>query len=543
MSTQRVKTLITGGKIVDGSGNPWFLSDIIIENDIISEIDFGIKDRIDQSSKSQYQVIGATGKIVCPGFIDIHSHSDIEVYIDGAASSSISQGITTEVIGNCGDSAFPLIGEFRQKFQEYNANLYGWTKEFPWTTLDDYFHTLDSKGISVNIAGLVGHASVRTAVSGYANRKLTLREFKQAEQLLREAFNQGAFGMSLGLVYAPGIFADTNEIIKFGKIVADYNGFIACHLRDESDNNVGLLAAIHEMLHVARKCDIKMEISHLKCAGPSTWGFADMVVRIIEAARMKGLDVTADQYPYVASCSSVMGALIPRWAQTGTERDFSERLKNSSTRKKIKDEVLRTLRTGLGPKRLFIGRYPPRPEFAGKSLAEISCMTGWDVDEVPLKLVELYYPQLIQYSMIEEDLQVIMKAPFVMVGSDGRALSTEGILSAGPPHPRSFGTFPRVISKYVFGQRVLNIEDAIRKMTSMPAQRLNIQDRGYLKKGFKADIVIFDPEIITDNATFDSPRIYPSGIDYVLVNGQVVINNGKRTNAKPGMVLRHSFRG
>lgn len=533
------RTLITGGKVIDGSGNPWFYSDILIDGDAISRVAPGIRDRIEQGSGHEFQVIDATGMIVCPGFIDIHGHSDTEVFIDGTARSSVMQGITTEIVGNCGDSAFPLVGQFPERFQKFVSDLYGWTEQLPWSTLDEYLNTIGSNGLSINIGALVGHASIRTGVSGYANRELASDEFRQCQYLLKEALEHGAFGMSLGLYYAPGSYANTEEVITFAKTVADREGLITCHLRDESDYNIGLLAALHEMLTVSRESKARVEISHLKCVGPSTWGLADVLVRTVEDARKRGFDVAADQYPYTAACSSIIGSLIPRWAQSGSRQDLTNRLREPDLRRKIKAEVVRNLVRRGGPERLVIGRYPPQPEYSGKSLAEISEATRFDPAETTLNLVEFFNPQLITFSMREEDLQTIMKAPFVMVASDGRALSPEGVLSSGPPHPRSFGTFPRVISRYALHRQVITLEDAIRKMTSMPAERLHIRDRGYVKQGFKADIVIFNPVTISDNASFDNPRLYPTGIEYVLVNGQPVVAKGEHIGAKPGVTLRH----
>lgn len=534
-----LKILITGGKIVDGSGNPWFLADVVVEGDTISCVAPGIKDKIGQDSGQEYQIIDATGKVVCPGFIDIHGHSDAEVFIDGTARSSAMQGITTEIVGNCGDSGFPLVGQFPERFQKFVFDLYEWTEPLPWSTLDEYLDAVESNGISINIGGLVGHASIRTAVSGYANRELASDEFQQCQHLLKEALEHGAFGMSLGLYYAPGSYAKTEEVVNFAKSVADHQGLVTCHLRDESDYNIGLLAALHEMLTVARESNARVEISHMKCVGPSTWGLADVLVRTVEDARRRGSDVAADQYPYIAACSSITGSLIPRWAQSGSKQDLANRLRDSNLRRKIKDEVVRNLVRRGGPEKLVIGRYPPQPEYSGKSLAEISEATGFDPAETTLNLVESFNPQLVTFSMKEEDLQTIMKAPFVMVASDGRALSTDGVLSSGPPHPRSFGTFPRVISRYALHNQVVTLEDAIRKMTSMPAERLHIKDRGYVKQGFKADIVIFNPVTISDNATFDNPRLYPTGIEYVLVNGQPVVAKSEHTGARPGVALRH----
>lgn len=539
MGTKPNKILITGGKVIDGSGNPWFSSDVLIEEDTISRVSPGIGEKIGQDLRSEYQIIDATDKIVCPGFIDIHGHSDVEVYIDGTARSSVMQGITTEIVGNCGDSAFPLVGLFPERFRKTIFELYEWTDELPWVTFDEYLDAISSQGISINIGGLVGHASIRTAVSDYADCDLSLTEFQRCEHLLREVLEQGAFGMSLGLYYAPGSYAQIGEVVEFAKAVADYHGLVTCHLRDESDYNIGLLAALHEMLTVARESGARVEISHMKCVGPATWGLAGVLVKTVEDARKRGFDVAADQYPYVAACSSIIGSLIPRWVQAGSRQDFSDRLKDPHLRQKIQKEVVQNLGRRGGPERLVIGRYPPEPKYSGKSIAEISNMVGLNAAETTLKLVELFNPQLVTFSMKEEDLQAIMKAPFVMVASDGRALTSEGVLSSGPPHPRSFGTFPRVISRYALSGQVITIEDAVRKMTSMPAERLHIKDRGYVKPGFKADIVVFDPVTIKDNATFDSPRLYPSGIDYVLVNGRPVVAEGEHTEAKPGKALRH----
>lgn len=550
--------LITNGKVIDGMGNPWFYGDVLIEQGRVSMVGADLADRLglrggpsladgpDPAGGSRLasaDVIDATGRFVAPGFIDIHSHSDLPLFVDGCGQSYIRQGVTTQVAGNCGGWSAPLYGETRVH-AEREAKRYGFSGALPWTTLAQYMDVLESQGVSMNVGMLVGHGAIRAAASGFADRPLTQDEMTACEKYLEEAMDQGAMGMSSGLYYAPGSYAPMDEIVRLCRIVRAHDGIHTSHIRDESDYSIGLMAALDEVVDIGRKSGVKTEISHLKCLGPRMWGKSGDVLAKLEAARAEGIDVTADQYPYVASGSSITGALIPRWAQQGTREDLAARLNDPKTRARMKREVEANLLRRGGPDRLKITIYLPEPAFSGLSLAEAAAKMGIGADpaEAALILLEQSDAPFVSFVMDEEDVRTIMRTPWVMVGSDGWALATDGPLGQGQPHPRSFGTFVRVLAKYALRDGVLRLEDAVRKMTSLPAGRLGLKDRGYLKPGAIADVAVFNPASLNDEATFETPKRYASGVEQVIVNGVRVIVDGEHTGRKPGTVLRHGGR-
>ncbi|QUL99012.1 MAG: D-aminoacylase [Candidatus Fermentithermobacillus carboniphilus] len=523
--------LLKGGKVVDGTGNPWFYGDLLIQRGQITAIGKHLE------APPGSTTLDVSGFVVTPGFIDIHSHSDLPLFIDGSAQSVVRQGVTTQVVGNCGGWSVPLQGETRRR-AENEAKRYGWADPLPWTTIDEYMDVLSSRGISINVGILIGHGAVRAKVAGFAARNLTPEELSECKREVAYAMEKGALGMSTGLYYAPGSYAPEDEIVELSKVVARYDGIHSSHIRDESDYNVGLIAAIDEVIDIGRKSGVKTEISHLKCLGPAVWGRSREILTKIEKAREEGIDVTADQYPYVASGSSITGALIPRWAQEGTREDLVARLRDPVTRMKIRAEVEKNLRRRGGPDRLYIASYSAEPRYAGLHLGQVARELGLEPEEAALYLLEKQDASFVSFVMDENDVKTIMQAPFIMVASDGWALSKEGPLGEGHPHPRSFGTFVRVISKYALSEKLITLEEAVRKMTSFPAGRLGIKDRGLLKPGFKADVVVFDPLTIKDTATFEAPKMYPSGIKYVLVNGVITVKDGEHTGEKAGTVLK-----
>ncbi len=543
-------TLIINGRVIDGTGNPWYEADVLIENGRISAISGGLVQRSETAlrpeldlkgmlKEGKVDVIDARGKYVTPGFIDIHSHSDLPLFVDGTGQSYIRQGVTTQVVGNCGGWSCPLIGETRVH-AEREANRYGYKGTLPWTSVTEYMDVLQSQGVSLNVAVLVGHGSIRAAVTGFADRPLTEEELQACQQHLAQAMEEGAVGMSTGLYYAPGSYATKEEIVRLCEVVRRYDGIHTSHIRDESDYNIGLMAALDEVIDVGRQSGVKTEISHLKCLGPRMWGKSGEVLEKVEAARAEGLDVTADQYPYVASGSSITGALIPRWAQEGTRADMVARLRDPAIRAKMKAEVEKNLVRRGGADRLKLTIYLPDPSMNGLSLAEAAAKMKMDPAEAALTLLEESDAPFVSFVMDEGDVRRIMQAPWVMTASDGWALAASGPLGEGHPHPRSFGTFVRVLAKYALRDGVIRLEDAVRKMTSLPAARLGIQDRGILKVGMRADVVVFDPKTLNDEATFEDPKRYPTGVEQVIVNGVRVIVDGDHTGRKPGMVLRHS---
>jgi len=367
-------------------------------------------------ANGEVQRINAVGKYVTPGFIDIHSHSDLPLFVDGSAHSYIRQGVTTQVVGNCGGWSFPLYGETRVH-AEREAHGYGYKGTLPWTTGAEYLDALQTRGVSLNVAALVGQGAIRAAASGFADRPLTTSERAACVQYLTEAMEDGAFGMSAGLYYAPGSYSPKEEIVELCKVVREYDGMYAVHIRDESDYTIGLMAALDEVIDISRQTGVKTEISHLKCLGPALWGRSPEVIEKVEAARDEGLDVTADQYPYIASGSSIVGALIPRWAQEGTREDMLARLKDPATRRRLADEVKRNLVRRGGPDRLKITVYRPDSSFNGKTLAEAAVMLKMDAAEAALTLLEKSDAPFVSFVMDEDDVRRIMQAPWVMTAS------------------------------------------------------------------------------------------------------------------------------
>ncbi len=525
--------LITNGKVLDGTGNPWFWADIGINN---GKIEFIGKAK----SFDAKVVIDAEGLIVSPGFIDIHSHSDFTVLVDPRAMSKIMQGVTTEVVGNCGSSAAPMNDFLRDYREKYLKPMLGEELILDWETMDEYFKRLEANGIAVNIASYVGHGTVRACVMGFDDREPTSSELEEMKELVAKAMEDGAVGLSTGLIYTPGCYAKTEEIIELAKVAAEYNGIYASHIRGEGDT---LLEAVKEAIRIGREASIPVEISHFKASGKRNWGKVKDAIKMIIEARRKGIDVTADQYPYIASSTGLV-ALLPKWAREGGAEKIIERLKDQNIRSKIREEMIETysLRGEDYWDRVVISQADKHTEFEGKSISEIAKLLGKSPVNAVLDLLleEETLVRMVSFGMCEEDVETVMKIPWVMVGSDGRAVSPTGALGKGKPHPRYYGTFPRVLGRYVREKGIISLEMAIRKMTYLPAWRLGFRDRGIIREGAWADIVIFDPDEITDKATFTDPHQFPVGIEYVIVNGEVVVNRGKHTGKLPGRVLRKS---
>ncbi|MCS7364361.1 MAG: D-aminoacylase [archaeon GB-1867-035] len=528
-------TLIIKGKIVDGTGNPWFKADIGIKNGKIVLIGKKLK-------QDAEQIISADGLIVCPGFIDIHSHSDYTLLVNPKAESKIRQGVTTEVIGNCGSSAAPLIGEMKERASKISER-YG--LKIDWTYMNEYLNRLEENGVAVNVATYVGFANIRIAVLGYENRKPTKNELEEMKSLAARSIDEGAIGLSTGLRYDPQSYAETEEVIEIAKTVAERGGIYASHIRDEGDRGK-VVEAIKEAIEIGEKAKIPVEISHLKILAKPLWDKCDLIIQLIEEARERGIEVTADQYPYPASGTSLL-AWIPKWAHAGGRDKLLERLKNRETREKIKEELARVMEIRGGAERALISRFDADPSLEGLTVKQVAEKWNETVEETAMKLVEIAVERnsslgIVNFNQSEENIVKIIKRPWVMIGTDGYALAPYGVLGKGVPHPRSYGTYPRVLAKYVREEKVLTLEEAIRKMTSLPARKIGVLDRGIIRPGFWADLVIFDPKEIKDKATYTNPMQYPKGIHFVIVNGEIVIEEGEHTGKLPGKIIRHSFR-
>ena len=523
--------VITNAQIVDGSGGAPRKGSIAISGGKIAAVG--------EVSGTGTQTIDARGRTVAPGFIDMHSHSDMPLITDGNGQSKIRQGVTTEVIGESGSIA-PRKPPVQPRGE--------------WTDFNGYFAALEKNGISPNLLSYIGTGTVRELVIGDEDKKATAKDIEEMQKIVAAAMDQGVFGVSSGLIYPPNAYATVAELGEVSK--AAQGGLYASHVRYDGGK---LREGIEEAIAIGERAGIPVHIFHIKVTGQNNFGRMKEVIEIVEAARKKGIRVTADQYPYVASSTSLT-ATIPPWAQDGGTERLIARLKDPKERARIRREMENTnpswesryqsAGTWQNVQLAAIGRtrggtndaVSPNRKYEGKRVAEAAKEAGKDPFDFVFDLLidERGSVGCVYFIIDEADLALAMKQPWVAIGSDGSALAVEGPLRAGVPHPRNFGTFPRVLGRYVRELNVIPLEEAVRKMTSLPAGILGLTDRGTIKEGQWADLVIFDPATVADKATFENPFQYPVGIDTVIVNGTVVLDEGTHTNARPGKVLRRS---
>ncbi|MGH9788671.1 MAG: cyclase family protein [Candidatus Acidiferrales bacterium] len=533
-SPEPFDVLITGGRVVDGTGNPWTVEDIGIRGDRIVA-------RGKLAGQPARRTIDATGMIVAPGFIDMLAQSEFTLLVDARAESKIRQGITTEITGE-GGSAAPQNERTRADLDPFVARF---QVEIDWKDYAGYFARLERQGIAVNFGSYVGATQVRQAALGSERRAPTPAELEQMKKLVAEAMEQGALGLSTSLVYAPANYATTEELVELAKVASARGGIYATHMRGEGR---GILAALDETFTIARQAGIGVEIFHLKIAGRDMWGKMKEVIGRIEAARASGLDIAADQYPYIAGATS-LDSCIPPWAHADGRQELLKRLRDPETRKRLRQEISRPGQNwenfywmSDGARGVMVSSVdnPELKAYEGQRLHEIARARGQDPIEAlfDVLLADQARTGAIYFLMKEEDVIEAMKQPWVSVGTDYPAVRTDGPLSTWKPHPRAYGTFPRILRRYVRDLKLMSLEDAIRKMTSLAAQRVGLRDRGLLQPGYYADVVVLDLERIRDLATFEQPQQYSTGVEYVLVNGQVVLDNGQMTDALPGRVLR-----
>ena len=523
------------GRIVDGTGSPWYSGDVGIRGGRIAAIG-------NLAQAPAKRRIDVAGKVVAPGFIDMLGQSELTILVEPRLPSKIFQGITTEITGEGGSIAplsDTLVAEDKLGYEHAGIKP-------DWRTLGEYFQRLEKQGMGINLASFVGATQVRRLVIGEENRPPTPAELERMKGLVREAMGQGAVGVSTSLQYAPAPYASTEELIALAAESSRYGGIYATHMRSESEAE---MAAIDEAIRIAREGHTAVEIWHLKAAGKRNWGRMPEVVARIEAARKDGVDITADTYAYPAWFNS-FSAFIPPWAHEGGDDKMLARLKDPATRERIRKEMEDPAPAAWdnewqeipGPEAILLSVFqnPALVPLQGKALAEVAKMRGKDpIDTLFDLLIEDHgYTSVAVFGMSEPDVLLALKQPWVAVCNDSQGTSPEGQLGKEHPHPRAYGTFPRILRKYVREDGQLTLPDAIRKFTSLPAQRMRLTDRGVLKQGLWADVVVFDPATIKDLATFENPNQLAQGMDYVLVNGVPVIDGGKMTGKLPGKVLR-----
>jgi len=494
--------IIRNGKIIDGTGNSWYYGDVAVQDGKITAIG-------KLSNASSTKTIEAKGLIVAPGFIDVHAHIEGGVFERPTADNYIYDGVTTVITGNCGGSS---------------------------DDLKRFFFRLDSMKASINIASLIGHNTVRRLAMGLDDRLATAEEQKKMEGLVAQAMKDGAVGLSTGLIYLPGMYSNTEEVIGLAKTAATYNGIYASHIRNEESK---VVEAINEAINIGKQANIPVQISHFKVSHRANWGRSKETLPLIENARREGYDVTIDQYPYTAS-STNLGIRLPDWAMAGGNDSLVRRIKDPVMHKQIIKEMLAQLKEYNYKNYSYavVANHRSDTTLNGKNISEINKLKGrkskakYEAETI-LDMMQAGGAQMVYHGMNEDDVRYFLKYPFNMIGADGGVSNGRGM-----PHPRTYGTNARVLGKYVREEKIISLEEAIRRMTSLAAQKFQLRDRGLLKEGYAADIVIFDENEVTDKATFENPHQFSIGFKYVLVNGQPVIENEKHTGIKSGMTLK-----
>ena len=539
MTVERVvpyDILITGGTLFDGSGGPGVAGDLAIEDGRIA----GIGKNISGAAK---KTVDASNLAVAPGFIDIKTHSDFTLPINPKAESKVRQGVTTEIVGHCGFSVAPALPGKVTVLKDYLSPSAPWLP-FKEMSFPQYLDTFPAT--SVNAGMLVGHNTLRLMVMGMENRAPSAAELEAMIALLEDGLKAGALGMSSGLFTSPGSYAQPDEMIAFGHVLKKYNAGYFTHLRDESNK---VIEALEEAIDVARQCGVHVEIVHFKCSGMDNWGKAATALKLIADARAHGLDVDCDAYPYAAG-SNPLKNLLPQWVQAGGVDEMLKRLPQPETRARIRADIDRDGLNNWGRipnwDCVQISISPNLPQHAGKTIAALAAERGADpIDALCQYLADdKGATRVLVTSISEDDIAEIVRDETALVGSDGNCVATTGTTSQGMPHPRFYGTFPRIIDHYVRRERVVPLETAIHKMTGATAKALKLKDRGLLREGYRADVTVFDPADFRDRATYADPHQYPTGArTSVIVNGELVVENATHTGALPGQVLRRNANG
>lgn len=515
--------VIRGGQLLDGSGSPAIRADLGIRGDTIA----AIGDLSGQEAKTE---IDATGLHLAPGFINMLSWANVSLLEDGRSQGDIRQGVTLEVLGE-GHSMGPLNESMKQEMLDGQQDI---TYDIPWTTLGEYLQHLEDRGVSTNVTSFVGNGTLREYVMGYEKRPPTPAEMDSMKALLRQGMEEGAVGLSTSLIYVPSGHASTEEITELARVVSDYGGMYISHIRNEEDS---LLHAVKELIQIATDADVPAEIYHFKASGQDNWDLLDSAIALVEAARNRGLAITTDMYMYNAS-STGLNVLLPSWAKAGGHESTMEYLRDPAARQRMIQEV----KFHVPPENiLLVGfRNKDMRHLIGKNLAEVAAQRGIPPREA---IAELIYEddsriQVVYFSMSEENVEKKLALPYMAICSDAGSYTNEGVFLEQSTHPRAYGSFARLLAHFVRDRGVISLEEAVRRLTSLPAGNLKIKGRGLLRPGYFADVVVFDPERIQDQATFEQPHQYATGVEHVLVNGVPVLQNGEHTGKFPGRFVK-----
>jgi N-acyl-D-amino-acid deacylase len=510
---------IRNAQVLDGTGTPARAEEVGVEGDRITRIG-------DLTGVAARRTLDADGAVLAPGFIDLHTHSDFTLPCYPRAQSMVRQGVTTQLVGNCGLSPFPLSSGSRGLLRRSCAYLDGGLS-WDWERTSEYAAMLESRPLATNVALQVGHGAVRAAVLGFEDRPPSAGELDAMRRLVADAFEEGVVGLSSGLIYPPGSYADTDELVALAEVARRYGGFYSTHIRDEAG---GLLEAVDEALHIGRRAGVGVQLSHHKAGGRANWGAVTESLRHIDRARADGMDVSADQYPYTAS-STTLSSILPGWTLAGGVDAMRARLADPSLRSRLRAEVTSDLDT------IGLASLTEHRQYEGRRLSAVARERGTSGIDTALELLaaEPDGVGIVNFGMSEEDVRQVMRHPAVAVASDGWVLDPS---AGGTPHPRSYGTFVRVLGRYVRDEGVLSLPEAVRKMTSLPAQRLGRDDLGRIAPGAWADLVVFDPASVAERATFADPHRFGDGVPAVVVGGRMVIDDGSDTGTAAGRLLR-----
>ena len=544
--TATYDVLISGGTVYDGSGSSPFVADVAIDGDRIVAVG-------DLAGVTAERVVDASGLAVSPGFVNMLSWSTESLIVDGHSQGELRQGVTLEVFGE-GNSRGPMNARMKEAWleefvafvgsEQRAAELLGGELEVPWTTLGEYLEFLESKGVSPNVASFLGATTARIHELGYEDRPPNEEELERMRQLVHAAMREGAMGIGSSLIYAPAFYAKTDELVAISSVAAEYGGMYISHMRSEGNR---LLEAVDELIGISRDAGIPAEIYHLKAAGEANWDKLDQVIDMVEAARGEGLRITADMYTYTAG-STGLDVAMPPWVQEGGYDAWAERLRDPGVRGRLAAEMVaqqddweNVMQSATPEGTLLIGfRNPDLRDYIGRTLADVSAERGTSAQETAMDLVveDGSRVQVVYFRISEDNVKKQIALPWVSFDSDARSMAPEPPFTDASTHPRAYGNFARLLGKYVREEAVITLEDAIRKLTSLPTRNLGIADRGMLDEGYYADVVVFDPATIIDHATFEDPHQYSTGVVHVFVNGEQVLRDGEHTEALPGRVVR-----